>query len=61
VLPQATYDKLKAACQDILLWKHIDPDAWYGYDPVPDGDYWEHEPFDPDDEFLTEQQRASGD
>jgi hypothetical protein len=40
-LPQTSYDRLRAACTDILLWDHIDPDCYHDYEPIPDDDYWE--------------------
>ena len=44
VLPQSSYDRLRAVCEDILLWDHIDPDCYMGYRPIPDSEYWEEVP-----------------
>lgn len=44
-LPQSSYDRLRAACEDLLLAHHVDPDAFREYDPIPDAQYWE--PFAP--------------
>jgi hypothetical protein len=40
-LPQSSYDRLKAACEDILLWEHVDPDIYLSYEAVPDAEFWE--------------------
>jgi hypothetical protein len=39
-LPQSSYDRLKAACQDILLTKHVNPDCYTEYEPIPDDEFW---------------------
>lgn len=41
ILPKATFDRLKAACQDIMLWELIDPDVWREFECVPDSEFWE--------------------